>query len=102
MFGNSLPVAQKRITAETCVHYLYFDDSDYVDLGFLLKCNPAIKTNNDKLKLLEALLDDRIDIIASDHAPHTLTEKNNKYLKALPACLPSSTSSRNAPALSQW
>ena len=73
---------KKRITGEVCVHHLWFDDSDYAKLGNRIKWNPAIKTENDKEKLLEALLDDTLDVIATDHAPHTWEEKNNPYTKA--------------------
>ena len=81
------PVNKKRITSEVCVHYLLFDESAYEQLGTLIKCNPAIKTHADKQGLLDALLDGRIDVIATDHAPHTVEEKNNKYFEA-PAGLP--------------
>jgi dihydroorotase len=79
--------SEKRITAEVCVHHLWFDESRYDELGTRIKCNPAIKTSADRLALIEALNDGRIDIIATDHAPHTLAEKNNSYFKA-PAGLP--------------
>ena len=77
----------KRITAEVCAHHLYFDESRYADLGTLIKCNPAIKTSRDRKGLLAALNDGRLDIIATDHAPHTAAEKANSYFKA-PAGLP--------------
>ncbi len=77
----------KQITAEACVHHLWFDDSRYSDKGTLIKCNPAIKTEQDRLGLLAAVRDDVIDIIATDHAPHTLEEKSNSYFEA-PAGLP--------------
>ena len=76
------PVSNKKITAEVCVHYLWFDDSDYLAMGTRIKWNPAIKTLQDKKALWEALLSDRIDVVATDHAPHTLDEKANSYLKA--------------------
>ncbi|HSN49688.1 MAG TPA: amidohydrolase family protein, partial [Bacteroidales bacterium] len=79
LLSNSLPLAEKKITAEVCVHHLWFDDRDYARLGSLIKWNPAIKTKNDKESLWKALLDDRIDIIATDHAPHLLEEKQNPY-----------------------
>lgn len=79
--------SEKRITAEVCVHHLWFDESHYADLGTRIKCNPAIKTVNDRQALIAAVNDGRIDIIATDHAPHTLNEKNNTYFKA-PAGLP--------------
>ena len=77
----------KRITAEVCVHHLWFDESRYEELGTRIKCNPAIKTANDREALIAALNEGRIDIIATDHAPHTASEKNNSYFKA-PAGLP--------------
>ena len=77
----------KQITAEACVHHLWFDQSRYADKGTLIKCNPAIKTAADREALLKAVREDRIDIIATDHAPHTLSEKGKTYFKA-PAGLP--------------
>jgi dihydroorotase len=77
----------KRITAEVCVHHLWFDESRYKDLGARIKCNPAIKTAEDRAALLKAVNEDRIDIIATDHAPHTVSEKGKSYFKA-PAGLP--------------
>lgn len=82
LFVNDIPLKDKKITAEVCIHHLWFDDSDYAKKGTLIKWNPAVKTKNDKDKLLKALLDDRIDIIATDHAPHTMEEKQNPYTKA--------------------
>jgi len=79
--------SQKRITAEVCVHHLWFDESRYKDLGARIKCNPAIKTAEDREALIRAVNDDRIDIIATDHAPHTASEKGKTYFKA-PAGLP--------------
>ena len=87
LFRNDIPLKDKRITAEVCVHHLYFDESDYASLGSKIKCNPSIKYESDKSALLNALLDNRLDVIATDHAPHTLEEKNNPYLKA-PSGLP--------------
>lgn len=78
---------EKRITAEACVHHMYLDDSYYTSLGTQIKCNPAIKMAADKEAILKALVDGRIDVIATDHAPHTLEEKNDTYFKA-PAGLP--------------
>lgn len=75
LFDNTIPLNQKRITAEVCVHHLWFDSTDYARLGNLIKCNPAIKAPHHKEALLAALLDDRLDIIATDHAPHTWAEK---------------------------
>jgi dihydroorotase len=82
LFSNKGDLATKRITGEVCVHHLWFDDSDYEKLGTRIKWNPAVKTRNDKEKLLEALLDNTLDVIATDHAPHTLEEKGNTYAKA--------------------
>ena len=82
LFGNSLPLAEKRITAEACIHHLTFNDTMYDIKGTLLKWNPAVKSESDRQGVFKALLDDRIDIIATDHAPHTWDEKQNKYLKA--------------------
>jgi dihydroorotase len=79
LFGNTLPLAQKRITAEACVHHLWFSDEDYAEKGFLIKWNPAIKTSTDRAAIRTAIVDDRIDIIATDHAPHTIEEKSNLY-----------------------
>jgi dihydroorotase len=76
LFGNDRPLADKRITAEVCVHHLWFDSQDYARLGNQIKCNPAIKEAHHKEALLTALLDDRLDIIATDHAPHTWAEKH--------------------------
>ncbi len=79
LFGNMLPLKEKRITAEVCVHHLHFTADDYERLGYKIKCNPAIKAPNNKEALWEALLDDRLDVIATDHAPHLLTEKEGDY-----------------------
>ena len=87
LFRNDIPLKDKRITAEVCVHHLWFDKNDYERLGSKIKCNPAIKEAHHKKALFEALLDDRLDIIATDHAPHTLAEKDNLYNKA-PSGLP--------------
>lgn len=87
LFENSLPLAEKRITSEVCVHHLYFESTDYERLGNLIKCNPAIKSKEHRDALFPALLDDRLDIIATDHAPHTWEEKSQPYLQA-PAGLP--------------
>jgi len=80
-------VQDKSITAEVCVHYLFYNEADYAEKGALIKCNPAIKTLQDQLGLLQGVNDDRIDIIATDHAPHLLEEKSGNYLTA-PAGLP--------------
>ena len=81
LFTNAIPLKEKRITAEVCIHHLFFDDSWYAKKGNLIKWNPAVKTSADRRALWAALLDNRLDIIATDHAPHTLTEKNNVYGK---------------------
>ena len=82
LFDNAIPLEKKRITAEACVHHLSFNDSDYERLGMLIKWNPAIKTKADQEAIFRAVLDDRIDVIATDHAPHTVSEKDNTYFKA--------------------
>lgn len=82
LFSNKMPLEEKKITAEVCVHHLWFSDQDYASKGNFIKWNPAVKTEADRDALWVALLDDRIDVIATDHAPHTLEEKNNKYTKA--------------------
>jgi dihydroorotase len=82
LFTNMLPLKDKRITAEVCVHHLTFTSDDYASFGNLIKCNPAIKSPNNRKALWEALLDNRLDVIATDHAPHTWAEKNEPYEKA--------------------
>ena len=82
LFRNDIPLEQKKITAEVCIHHLWFSDADYANKGTLIKWNPAVKTAKDRDMLWNALLDDRIDVIATDHAPHLLEEKNNVYTKA--------------------
>lgn len=82
LFGNRLSLAEKKITAEVCIHHLWFSEADYQTKGTKIKWNPAVKTEKDREGLLKALLDDRIDVIATDHAPHTLEEKTNHYLNA--------------------
>ncbi len=79
LFSNEVPLSQKRITAEVCVHHLHFTAEDYEQLGYLIKCNPAIKDSKNKPALWIALLDNRLDVIATDHAPHTLEEKQGPY-----------------------
>jgi dihydroorotase len=79
LFGNMMPLSEKRITAEVCVHHLHFTADDYARLGYQIKCNPAIKAPENKAALWQALLDDRLDIIATDHAPHTWAEKAAPY-----------------------
>lgn len=80
LFQNDIPLKEKKITSEVCVHHLWFSDKDYKDKQSFIKWNPAIKTDNDREGLWNALLDDRIDVIATDHAPHTLEEKSKPYL----------------------
>ncbi len=87
LFDNHTPLSQKKITSEVCVHHLSFTSDHYNALGNRIKCNPAIKSNQHKPELWKALLDDRLDIVATDHAPHTLEEKNKPYYQA-PAGLP--------------
>ena len=82
LFSNKLPLAKKKITAEVCIHHLYFTDKDYAAKGTKIKWNPAVKSQKDKDGLWKALNDGRIDVIATDHAPHTLEEKNQVYTKA--------------------
>tara|TARA_R110002049_G_scaffold70608_6_gene182368 strand:+ start:2274 stop:3620 length:1347 start_codon:yes stop_codon:yes gene_type:complete len=82
MFTNKIPLKDKKITAEVCIHHLWFNDKDYDKKGTYIKWNPAVKTEKDRLQLWEALLDGRIDVIATDHAPHTIDEKNNLYTGA--------------------
>jgi dihydroorotase len=82
LFDNTVPLVQKKITAEACTHHLWFSDADYATKGTLIKWNPAVKTATDKDAILQALLDDRIDVLATDHAPHTKEEKANLYTKA--------------------
>lgn len=81
LFSNKMPLKDKKITAEVCIHHLWFTDEDYKTKGTLIKWNPAIKTKKDREQLWDALIDNRIDVIATDHAPHTLEEKENVYTK---------------------
>ncbi len=83
LFHNDIPLEEKKITTEVSVHHLWFCDQDYEKLGMLIKWNPAIKTKKDKEGLLKALLDDKIDLITTDHAPHTLEEKQKTYFKSM-------------------
>ncbi len=83
LFDNILPISDKRITAEACVHHLWFSDTDYSKLGSKIKWNPSIKSEKNKNGLFKALLDNRLDIIATDHAPHTIEEKSGTYFKSL-------------------
>ncbi len=82
LFRNDIPLSEKKITSEVCIHHLWFDDSQYDTKGSHIKWNPAVKTAADREGLWEGLLDNRIDVVATDHAPHTLEEKDNKYLTA--------------------
>ncbi|MEO9512466.1 MAG: dihydroorotase [Flavobacteriaceae bacterium] len=82
LFTNKIPLEEKKITSEVCIHHLWFSEEDYAEKGTLIKWNPAVKTALDRERLWEALLDDRIDVIATDHAPHTLAEKDNRYTNA--------------------
>jgi dihydroorotase len=82
LFDNSIPLEQKRITAEACVHHLWFSDEDYKEKGSFIKWNPAVKKASDRDAVFQAVLDNRIDVIATDHAPHTLEEKQQSYFKA--------------------
>ncbi|MEL4456811.1 dihydroorotase [Lutimonas vermicola] len=82
LFTNKIPLEEKQITAEVCIHHLWFDDKDYQEKGTFIKWNPAVKSKKDKIGLWKAMLDDRIDVIATDHAPHTLEEKKQVYTKA--------------------
>ena len=87
LFRNDIPMKEKRITSEVCVHHLTFNDSQYATLGSQIKCNPAVKSENDRLALWDALNNDLLDVVATDHAPHTWEEKQGKYLQA-PSGLP--------------
>lgn len=82
LFDNKLPLKDKKITSEACIHHLWFNDSDYEEKGTLIKWNPAVKTAHDQENILKAVIDNRIDVIATDHAPHTWEEKQNTYFKA--------------------
>lgn len=82
LFDNAIPLKDKKITAEACIHHLWFNDKDYEALGTRIKWNPAIKTANDQRAVFQGLVDDKIDVIATDHAPHTREEKDQTYFKA--------------------
>ncbi len=82
LLTNKVPLKDKRITAEVCIHHLWFDETNYTEKDTLIKWNPAVKKESDKNALFQALLDDKLDVIATDHAPHTLEEKNNTYFNA--------------------
>ena len=82
LFDNSIPLEQKKITAEACIHHLWFSDEDYAEKGTYIKWNPSVKKASDREAIFQAVLDNKIDVIATDHAPHTIEEKENKYLNA--------------------
>ncbi|GAA0891565.1 dihydroorotase [Fulvivirga kasyanovii] len=82
LFDNTLPLSEKKITAEACIHHMWFNDADYASKGTLIKWNPAVKTKTDQEAILKAVIDGRIDVVATDHAPHTLEEKSSTYFKA--------------------
>jgi dihydroorotase len=82
LFDNTIPLTEKKITAEACIHHLWFSDADYTEKGNFIKWNPAVKTANDRDAIFQAVLDNRIDVIATDHAPHTIEEKSRNYLEA--------------------
>jgi dihydroorotase len=82
LFDNTTPLEKKKITAEACIHHLWFNDRDYKPLGTLIKWNPAVKTRQDQEQIFRAVLEDRIDVIATDHAPHTIEEKQHSYFQA--------------------
>ncbi|NQX91123.1 MAG: amidohydrolase family protein, partial [Flavobacteriales bacterium] len=82
LFRNDIPLSQKRITAEACIHHLWFTQEQYATKGSRIKWNPAVKTAEDRAEIRKALLDNRIDVVATDHAPHTIEEKNGTYFKA--------------------
>ncbi len=82
LFRNDIPLEEKRITAEACLHHLWFSEEDYKEKGTLIKWNPAVKKASDRDAIWKAVLDNRIDVLATDHAPHTIVEKNNLYFKA--------------------
>lgn len=82
LFDNSIPLQDKKITSEACIHHMWFSDADYVEKGNFIKWNPAVKKASDRDAILQAVIDNRIDVIATDHAPHTLEEKANSYFQA--------------------
>src|SRR5690606_17356110 len=82
LFENNTPLAEKKITAEACIHHLWFSDKDYKEKGNFIKWNPAVKTENDRKAVFQAMLAGRIDVIATDHAPHTIEEKSKPYSEA--------------------
>ena len=82
LFDNTIPLKEKKITSEACVHHLWFEEADYAEKGTLIKWNPAVKSANDREEIRKAVNDDRIDVLATDHAPHTIEEKQNSYFSA--------------------
>jgi dihydroorotase len=82
LFTNKIPLKEKLITSEACIHHLWFSDDDYKTKGNFIKWNPAVKTAYDRAKIFEAVLNDTIDVVATDHAPHTIEEKSKRYLDA--------------------
>ena len=82
LFDNTIPLEEKKITSEVCIHHLWFNDTRYQEKGSLIKWNPSIKKKSDQEALLKGLIDDKLDVIATDHAPHTLKEKQNTYFNA--------------------
>jgi len=82
LFDNSIPLKEKKITSEACVHHLWFEDTDYAEKGTFIKWNPAVKSASDRAEIRKAVNDDRIDVLATDHAPHTIEEKQNNYFSA--------------------
>lgn len=82
LFDNTIPLKEKKITAEACIHHMWFSDEQYADKGTYIKWNPAVKTAADRDAILQGVLDNKIDVIATDHAPHTIAEKQNAYFKA--------------------
>jgi len=82
LFDNTIPLKDKKITAEACIHHIWFSDADYAEKGSLIKWNPAVKTAADRDAILQGVIDNKIDVFATDHAPHTLEEKQNSYFSA--------------------
>ena len=82
LFSNNIPLKEKMITSEACIHHMWFDDKDYESKGARIKWNPAVKSEQDRKAIFQAVLDNKIDVVATDHAPHTDEEKNNEYLSA--------------------
>ena len=82
LFDTDIPLKEKKITSEACIHHMWFSDADYAEKGTLIKWNPAVKTASDREGIIAAVNSNAIDVIATDHAPHTLEEKQNSYFKA--------------------